>query len=245
MQSESLADYSSVHTHLFDVEQFSSNHHRGPDQHTSQHDKETELVEVEQGGGAAGCRSTRPRRCAATASSRCAAATTYRSRRTRANAEERRTTGNQGHRRRRGTDTYEPALALTRSPSGLGCLLECSQAVGAGLDVYPSHHPGIAVRAWKELFAEEPYRRLIIRDGDIPLGERGRIRRDEDPAGIESARQRLARGTERRLSDAVVPGDATELESHDGAVGGVDVVGYELEDATRGVHLAAHGDHGD
>jgi hypothetical protein len=85
---------------------------------------------------------------------------------------------------------------------------------------------------------------LVVRDGDVPRGGRGRLRQLEDPARVESAAQRLTGVFERRLGDSVVSRPmwfsvrvegrgreggregclhAGELKVDDGAVGGGDL----------------------
>lgn len=99
--------------------------------------------------------------------------------------------------------------------------LEVVEGVSGRGRVDGADHAHRAMRAGEGLLAEEPDGLRLVGDRQVPGREccrRGKARRDEDVAGVETVRERVARVGEGRLGDGVVSWHARVCELDDVAV---------------------------
>ena len=92
------------------------------------------------------------------------------------------------------------------APHLLGCSLELFKRVPSRRCVDRADHSHTAVGLRSDLLAEEPDRRRVVSDSQIPHWEaRGRARRDLDVSRVETALERVAWTSKRRLRNGMVP----------------------------------------
>jgi len=100
-----------------------------------------------------------------------------------------------------------------------------------GSNVDATNHSVVAMGGRETLGAEEPDG-VCGQDSQIPSRKTGRVGWDRDESRGETAGEGIAGVAGGGLGDGVVTRVTREIEGDDGANGGIDLVGYELEWAT-------------